>query len=146
MRNKCYLPKSYEELSNMDYAKLQEYWKIFYLSPCRAKSSIVRPLWYKIQCENIGVKLEEKYITRLNKYMKKGAEEAVKRANKNKYNLKIGTEIIRTYKDEEHKVKVVGDNQFEYKGKIYDTLSAVAKVISGKKVSGPDFLGLKNKS
>ncbi len=145
MRNKCYLPKSYEELSNMDYAKLQEYWKIFYLSPCRAKSSILRPLWYKIQCENMGIKLEEKYLTRLNKYMKKGAEEAVKRANKNKYNLKIGTELIRTYKDTEHKVKVIADNKFEYKGQVYTTLSAVAKVICGKKVSGPDFFGLNNK-
>ncbi len=36
-------------------------------------------------------------------------------------------------------------NNFEYDGEIYKTLSAVAKAICHKKVSGYDFFGLNNK-
>jgi hypothetical protein len=128
----------------MDYSKLSKYWGMFFLSPCRAKSSILRPLWYKIQCELFGVKLEEKYITRLNKYAKQ-PKESVQKSVKNKYELKIGTELIRIYMGVEHKVKVLEGNRFEYKEIIYPTLSSVAKVICGNKVSGPDFFNLNNK-
>jgi hypothetical protein len=141
MRNKCYLPKSYGELCNIDYSKLAEYWKMFFLSPCRAKASILRPLWYKIQCENLGVKLEGKYITRLNKYAKT-PKESVQKSVKNKYELKVGTELIRIYMGAEHKVKVLEHNRFEYKENIYPTLSAVSRIICGSKVSGPDFFSL----
>jgi hypothetical protein len=145
MRNKIYLPKSYEELDKMPYSKLEEYWKIFYLSPCRARASILRPLWYKIQCENLGIKLQDKYKTRLNKYARKDPAIAVQKANKIKYELKTGTELIKTYKDTEYKVIVIGPKEFEYKGQKYTTLSAVAKAICGLKVSGPDFFNLNNK-
>lgn len=142
MRNKCYLPKSYEELSEMEYSKLSEYWKMFYLSPCRTRVSILRPLWYKIQCELFGIKLEEKYITRLNKYAKT-PKEAVQKSNKNRYELKVGTELIRIYMGTEHKVMVKEEGKFEYQGAIYPTLSAVAKAICGNKISGPDFFNLR---
>jgi hypothetical protein len=126
----------------MDYSKLSEHWVMFFLSPCRARASILRPLWYKIQCELLSIKLQDKYITRLNKYIKNGPAIAVKKANKNKYDLKSGTQIIRFLKGVEHKIIIKGPKELEYKGKQYQTLSAVAKVICGKKVSGPDFFGL----
>ncbi|MCL2888464.1 MAG: DUF2924 domain-containing protein [Elusimicrobia bacterium] len=143
MRNKVYLPKSYEELSKIEYARLQEYWEMFFLSPCRAKASILRPLWYKIQCELFGIKLVDKYALRLNKYAKRGPKEALQKAVKNKYELKVGTELIRIYNGLENKVIVLGSDKFEYKGQTYPTLSAVAKTICGSKVSGPDFFNLR---
>lgn len=64
---------------------------------------------------------------------------------KNKYNLNPGVSITRKFRGIEFKV-LVGDNgEFIYKDKTYSTLSAIARDICGKKVSGPDFFGLDNK-
>lgn len=68
MRNKCYLPKSLEEIKNLSDEKLQFYWDIFYAYPLRGRKGKYRPLWYAIQCELSGSKLADKYITRLNRY------------------------------------------------------------------------------
>ena len=103
-----------------------------------------RPLWYKIQCENMRLKLEQKYITKLNRYSL-DPEKHIDVSNKSKYHIKIGSHIIKTYKGKLYKVTVQDKNAFEYDGEIYRTLSAVAKAICHKKVSGYDFFGLNNK-
>ncbi|MDR0953631.1 MAG: DUF2924 domain-containing protein [Elusimicrobiota bacterium] len=141
MRNKCYLPSSMEELKGLSQEKLAFYWKIFYLTPPRAKRSMLRPLWYALQCERFNLKLEEKFITRLNRYAS-NPERYIQKANKNKYSLAHGTEIIKVYKDKEYKIIVKDDNAFMFNDKIYKTLSAIACEISGKHLSGPDFFGL----
>lgn len=68
MRNKCYLPKTFEELKELSDDKLQFYWDIFYRYQLRGRKCKYRPLWYAIQCELYSCKLAEKYITRLDKY------------------------------------------------------------------------------
>ena len=70
----------------------------------------------------------------------------LKTPNYEKYNLLIGTQITKIYKGNTYIVKILGDNKFKYNDEIYKTLSAVAKEISGKKFSGNDFFGLKNKN
>ena len=67
MRNKCYLPKSFEELKALPDEKLRFYWDIFYRYQLREQKSKYRLLWYDIQCELYSYKLSEKYISRLDK-------------------------------------------------------------------------------
>lgn len=56
-----------------------------------------------------------------------------------------GTRIIREYKGVEHSVKIL-DDSFEYNGRKFKSLSSIAKLITGKKISGNYFFGLeKNK-
>jgi hypothetical protein len=52
-----------------------------------------------------------------------------------------GQELKRTYLKEEHVVTVRASG-FEYKGKDYRTLGAIADLIVGRHVSGPAFFGL----
>ncbi|MGB2579444.1 hypothetical protein AAIR98_001363 [Elusimicrobium simillimum] len=141
MRSKMVLPNSFEKLGKLKYEDLCVLWRRYYDSESRAKSSMLRPLWYKIQCENFNMRLDQKYITRLNKYAN-NPEEYIQRANKSKYNLSSGTEIIKQYLGQEHKLTVKGEKEFVYKEQSYRTLSAVAKAICGKKVSGPDFFNI----
>lgn len=143
MRNKCYLPSSMDELKELSQEKLEFYWQIFYLVPARSKKAMLRPLWYAIQCERFNLKLEEKHIRRLMKYAN-NPEKYIEKANKNKYTLTSGTELLKVYKGKEYKVIVKEDNMFEFDGEMYKTLSAVANEISGKHISGPDFFGLKS--
>ncbi|WP_424244249.1 hypothetical protein Dip510_001450 [Elusimicrobium posterum] len=144
MKHKMVLPNSFEKLQKFKYTDLCALWCRYYDSMPRAKNSMLRPLWYKIQCENFNIRLDQKYITRLNKYAN-NPEEYIQKANKNKYNLRPGTEIVKQYLGQEYKVVVKGEKEFVYKEQSYRTLSAVAKAICGKKVSGPDFFNLQDK-
>jgi hypothetical protein len=53
-----------------------------------------------------------------------------------------GTRLIRDYKGIEHCVTVRRDN-FEYQGRLYKSLSAVARSITGTRWNGLVFFGLK---
>ena len=54
-----------------------------------------------------------------------------------------GTQLIREWKGVEHRV-TVRDEDFEYQGRPYKSLSAVARVIAGTRWNGLIFFGLKN--
>ena len=53
-----------------------------------------------------------------------------------------GTRLIREYQGVEHCV-TVRDDDFEYQGRPYQSLSAIARAITGTPWSGPVFFGLK---
>ena len=54
-----------------------------------------------------------------------------------------GTELIRVYAGIEHRVLVLPDEEFEYAGKRYPSLSMIARAITGTRWSGPAFFGLR---
>jgi hypothetical protein len=54
-----------------------------------------------------------------------------------------GTRLIREWKDVEHCV-TVRDEDFEYQGRPYQSLSAIARAITGTRWNGLVFFGLKN--
>jgi len=56
--------------------------------------------------------------------------------------LKAGTKLLRQFQGEMHEVRV-GDEGFEYRGKRYESLSEIARQITGTRWSGPLFFGLK---
>ena len=53
-----------------------------------------------------------------------------------------GTRLIREYQGVEHSV-TVRDSDFEYQGRPYKSLSAIARAITGTQWNGPVFFGLK---
>jgi hypothetical protein len=138
-------PPNYTELKSMNALELNKLWEQYFDIPAKKiKTAMFRPLWYKIQCENMKLKLEQKHISKLNRYSS-NPEKHIDSSCKTKYNIKVGSHIIKTYKGKVYKVTVQDKNAFEYDGEIYKTLSAVSKVICHKKVSGYDFFGLNNK-
>jgi hypothetical protein len=54
-----------------------------------------------------------------------------------------GAELIRIYAGVEHRVRVLHDDEFEYSGKRYPSLSMIAREITGTRWSGPAFFGLR---
>lgn len=107
-------------------------------------AQMLRPLWYKIQCENHNLHVDQKNITRLNKYAA-DPEGCIEKAHTAKYYVRSGTEIVKTFKGKHFKVLVRSPSEFIYDGQCYRTLSAAAKAMCGKKVSGYDFFGINNK-
>ena len=142
MKKKIYLPKSAEELKKLGRKKQAELWARYCDSPYERQ---FRALWYYIACENANLKIERKFLTKLEKYAE-NPEGCMLHVYKTKYNLYTGTEIIKTFRNRQYKVLVADANDFIYDGKHYKSLSAVAKEICGIKVSGYNFFGLNNKS
>jgi len=60
--------------------------------------------------------------------------------------LAPGTVLFREWGERDHKVTVTAEGSFEYEGKFFKSLSAVARHISGTPWSGPLFFGLKSKT
>ena len=60
--------------------------------------------------------------------------------------LAPGTVLFREWGERDHKVTVTAEGSFEYEGKLFKSLSAVARHISGTPWSGPLFFGLKSKT
>jgi hypothetical protein len=58
--------------------------------------------------------------------------------------IKSGTRMVRQWKDQVHVVNVIGKD-YEYRGKQYENLSVIARLITGTRWSGPLFFGLKTK-
>jgi len=56
--------------------------------------------------------------------------------------LKPGTKLLRQWQGEMHEV-LVADERFEYRGKRYESLSEIAREVTGTRWSGPLFFGLK---
>lgn len=56
--------------------------------------------------------------------------------------LSPGTRLMREWQGQTHHVTVVADG-FEYDGKVWRSLSAIARSITGTAWSGPVFFGLK---
>jgi hypothetical protein len=57
--------------------------------------------------------------------------------------FKPGTRLIRQWQDQTHVVTVREDG-YEYQGSHYQSLSHVARLITGTRWSGPLFFGLKS--
>lgn len=64
------------------------------------------------------------------------------RVYRNKYNMDVGATISKTFRNITHTVTVGDNNTFIYHDKTYHSLSAIAREITGIKISGPDFFGL----
>jgi hypothetical protein len=56
--------------------------------------------------------------------------------------IKPGTRLVRQWKEQVHVVNVETKN-YEYKGAHYESLSEIARLITGTRWSGPLFFGLK---
>jgi hypothetical protein len=58
--------------------------------------------------------------------------------------IKPGTRLVRQWKEQVHLVEVEAEG-YEYKGVRYQSLSEIARLITGTRWSGPLFFGLKGK-
>lgn len=134
------LPKNMADLRVLPKEKITHLWGHYFTGG----KPQMKPLWYKIQCEQMEYKIESRHLSRLFKYAK-NPELYSGRSHKVKYHLKPGTELVKKFRGTEHVVRVLADDRFTYNGKPYSTLSAIATEICGHKMSGNHFFGFDNK-
>ncbi len=56
--------------------------------------------------------------------------------------VKPGTRFVREWQNEVHEVQAIDTGDFVYRGKMYRSLSLIAKAITGTHQSGPRFFGI----
>ena len=96
-------------------------------------------LAYKLQEEALGG-----LKTEVRQQLIRIGEAQSKRRRRTTTDIRIvpGTVLLREYANREHRVTALADGGFEYEGKQFKSLSAVARQITGTQWSGPVFFGL----
>ena len=128
------------ELNQMAMPQLKERWKALFDSepPAQNRVNMVRRLAYRIQELAYGG-LPEQAKTQLHE-IAESHERGVRHLGKNA--PIAGTRLVREWNGERHEVTVACKG-YEYRGRLFKSLSAVARAITGTRWNGPAFFGLR---
>lgn len=126
------------ELSALDRAALLDQWRDVFGRPPPKHISIgfmQRAIRFEQQCRSER-RLSKQTLRRLKAIAKGGAP-----STNTATSLKLGTHLMREWNGHTYQVEVI-ENGFVMDGKIYRSLSAIAKRITGTHWSGPRFFGI----
>jgi hypothetical protein len=133
-------------LPRLDKQALTLLWREFFKAdpPLRMRKELmVQFLAYRMQEQEFGA-LSDRSRRRLKELsLAMGTDKNIPRSRRPA--IKPGTRLIRQWKDQVHVVNVE-EGSYEYKSTRYDSLSEIARLITGTRWSGPLFFGLKNKA
>lgn len=132
-------------LAAMTPAQLREVWRSQYRSPAPdiGPDLLRRAIAWRMQARVHGGltvatrRAIGKYLTRLEK-----AGEVVSPRD---LAIKTGTRLVRSWQGHTYHVLVLDDG-FEHKGRRYESLSQIARAITGAHWSGPRFFGLRKRT
>lgn len=128
------LASALAELAQMDRTTLGQRWETAFDVPpprgCHA-TLLRQALAWHVQMQVLG------------KSGGRRAAQSLKKAACGSAPLSPGTRLLREWQGQTHHVTVVVGG-FEYDGKVWRSLSAIARSITGTAWSGPAFFGLKS--
>ncbi|NRD90179.1 hypothetical protein C8024_12975 [Sphingopyxis sp. BSNA05] len=139
------LEQQLAELMAMPPAQLRSLWRDTYRSPAPEigpdllRRGIANRLQERVHGSLTGRTKRE--IERL----RKRVERTGKAGHMHAISLKTGTRLVRSWNGNSYHV-LVYDEGFEFEGRHYDSLSHIAREITGAHWSGPRFFGLKKRS
>ena len=121
------------KIPQLPFEELRKYYNALFNAP----TTSTRKEYYVWR---ISYKLQEMRFGGLDNKTRRMLENMdIKEVNTQK--LITGIELVRKYKGATYKVRVVNGG-FEMDGKIYKSLGAVARLITGRKISGQEFFGV----
>ena len=135
-----------QALEQMDYAALRREWRRLYRAqpPKRvARDLLMLGVAWRIQEQVYGGlgAATKRRLANLAKSMERDGDVTRNRVAR----LKPGAKLLREWRGETHTVTVVEDG-FEWNGRQWRSLSAIAQLITGVHWSGPRFFGLSDKA
>jgi hypothetical protein len=144
------MPDSIEKrlaaLHTLSKAALHDLWKQLFQSapPTQLRRDLMIPiLAYRIQEQAFGAltaRTQER-LRQLSQAFEKGSDPTAARAPR----IRPGTRLVRQWGDQVYLVNVRTDG-YEYQGARYQSLSEIARLITGTRWSGPLFFGIKRES
>lgn len=133
------IARQIEEIVALRIEGLRERWKlIFGKTPPKGLTGdlLARMLTWKLQEDAYGGHSRE--VLKILDAAAKGKASTLGRR------LKPGTQIIREYQGVRHTVTVMAEG-FQWEGRGYPSLTAIARLITGSNWNGPRFFGLREK-
>lgn len=137
--------QSIEDLPGMSPAQLRATWRDQYKTPAPdiGPDLLRRGLAWKIQARaNGGLTASTR------KAIEKAQEQLARTgsvASSRDLTIKPGTRLVREWHGKTYHVLVL-DNGFEHEGRHYESLSQIARAITGAHWSGPRFFGLRRRT
>jgi len=129
-----------DRIAGMSTDELNEEWARRYAAPAPnlAPEFLRLGIAYRLQEQRLGgvSRSTKSFLRQLAAQPQEG-----KRKGPSPRKLTIGTRLVRDWHGVGHTVTVLEDG-FEYGGKQWRSLSAIARAISGSHCSGPGFFGL----
>ena len=138
-------------LQRLSYPELQARWRELHGTepPSYNRSVLVRRLAYRVQ-ELAHGGLSDATRAELRARLPEGDVDpqkvgSARRAQRRRKNgaLVVGTQLVREWGGERHTVTVV-EGGFEYRGRRFRSLSAVAREVTQTRWNGPRFFGLRS--
>jgi Protein of unknown function (DUF2924) len=141
------LEREITALPKMNIAELRAKWRSRLKQPPPAhvrKQLMVPLLAYKLQEQaHGGLKPEiRRQIEKLGALYRRDPKAKTNSLPTEHQSIKPGTRLLRQWNGKTHQVMVI-EGGFEYDGERYKSLSAVARLITGTRWSGPLFFGIK---
>ena len=132
-------------LKEMPFEDLKSFWLEVYQTepPTNRRPYLERRLAYKLQ-ENVYRQHNPALLERNQKRIEQLLKDTGNPRAAGKIVPEPGTVLIREYQGVQHQVIVTLDEEFEYRGMIYSSLSEIARIITGTRWSGPVFFGLRS--
>ena len=135
-----------QALEQMDNAALRAEWRRLYRAqpPKRVARDLLRlGVAWKIQAQAYGGlgAATKRRLAELAKTLERNGDVTRNRITR----LKPGAKLIREWRGETHTVSIIEDG-FEWNGRPWRSLSAIAREITGVHWSGPRFFGLNGKA
>ncbi len=136
------------QLSTMTMDEIKALWHKVYdkAPPTHIRSFLEKRLAYRLQeleFNSAHKALAEKNAQRIQTLMHISLQREKKASNNQTPKPLPGTVLTRVYQDKECQVTVTHDSQFEFEGRLYNSLSVIARKITGTRWSGPLFFGLR---
>jgi Protein of unknown function (DUF2924) len=132
-------------LPSLNKAALRDLWRQLFKRDPPAKMQqdlMLRIVAYRLQEQELGG-LSDASHRRL-RQLANSFESDPNAAVSTRPPIKPGTRLVRQWKEQVHVVNVEAKS-YEYKGARYESLSEIARLITGTRWSGPLFFGLKSK-
>jgi hypothetical protein len=140
------IEKRLADLPTLSKAALHDLWKQLFQSapPTQLRRDLMIPiLAYRIQEQAFGplsARIQER-LRQLSQTFEKGSDSAGTGSPR----IRPGTRLVRQWGDQVYLVNVRADG-YEYQGARYQSLSEIARLITGTRWSGPLFFGIKRDS
>ena len=134
------------ELNDMDLNRLRERWRELFDSepPSYGRSFMMKRLAYRIQEIAYGGLPGETRDKMDRIFQGAGYDDMGNKGCAKKQSCPVpGTLLIREWRGDRHEVSAL-ENGFDYRGRQFRSLSAVAFHITGTKWNGPAFFGLRD--
>lgn len=131
-------------LPDLQMAEIKALWKDLFHgdTPTPNRQFLERRIAYRLQ-EIEFRKIDRNLMDRNKRRIQELLETGKNRKLDRDISMMAGTVLTREYQGKAYRVMASADGQYEFEGRAYQSLSMIAREITGTRWSGPVFFGLK---